>query len=133
MRQTNPYKDFTDRLRILAGKHPHLITTMLSNIFPTRLIGNKMRRRPSGNCDGRIHQSMHGCFPIRAWLAKTCLYGAKFKEEFTVRLKASGDGPLQLFADKNFRMFPRLEQEGGDIVGRETIARWLANPAFSEE
>ena len=92
-----------------------------------------------------FHQSMHGCFPIRAWLVKTCLYGAKSKEEdikiineilkaeFSVRLKASGDGPLQLSTDKNFRMFPRLEQEGGDIVGRETIARWLANPAFSEE
>ena len=41
MSQTNPYKDFTDRLRILARKHPDLITTTLSNIFTMRLIGNK--------------------------------------------------------------------------------------------
>ena len=29
-------------------------------------------------------------------------------------------------------MFPRLEQEGNDIVGRENIARLLADPAFSD-
>lgn len=41
MSQTNPYKDFTDRLQLLAGKHPNLIATTLSNIFTMRLIGNK--------------------------------------------------------------------------------------------
>ena len=29
-------------------------------------------------------------------------------------------------------MFPRLEQEGDDIVGRENIAPLLADPAFSD-
>lgn len=41
MSQTNSYKDFTRRLRLLARKHPNLITTTLSNIFPMRLIENK--------------------------------------------------------------------------------------------
>ena len=54
------------------------------------------------------------------------------KEEFSVSLKAYGDGTLQFSTDKNFRMFPRLEQERGDIVGRETIALLLADPVFSE-
>ncbi len=54
------------------------------------------------------------------------------KVEFPVSLKAYGDGPLQLSTDKNFRMFPRLEQEGGDIVGRQNVRRVLADPAFSD-
>jgi len=36
-----PYKDFTERLKLLVSKHPMLITTTLSNIFTMRLIGNK--------------------------------------------------------------------------------------------
>ena len=67
------------------------------------------------------------------------LYRAKSKEEdikiinemtkieFPVSLKAYGDGPLQLSTDKYFRMFPRLEQEGDDIVGRENIVPLLAS------
>lgn len=35
------YKDFTTRLKLLAGKQPELITTTLSNIFTMRLVGNK--------------------------------------------------------------------------------------------
>lgn len=41
MSQMDPYKDFTARLKLLATKHPELITTTLSNIFTMRLIGNK--------------------------------------------------------------------------------------------
>jgi hypothetical protein len=52
--------------------------------------------------------------------------------EFPVSLKAYGDGPLQLSTDKNFRMFPRLEQESNNITGRETIQRILQDPAFAE-
>ncbi len=41
MNPIDPYKDFTGRLKLLASKHPDLITTTLSNIFTMRLIGNK--------------------------------------------------------------------------------------------
>lgn len=38
---TTPYKDFIARLKLLASKHPNLITITLSNIFTMRLVGNK--------------------------------------------------------------------------------------------
>jgi len=38
---TSPYRDFTDRLKLLIRKNPHLITTTLSHIFTMRLLGNK--------------------------------------------------------------------------------------------
>ena len=41
MKSLNPYKDFTDRLKLLIGKNPSLITTTLGNIFTMRLVGNK--------------------------------------------------------------------------------------------
>ena len=138
----NLYKDFTDRLRLLAGKHPNLITTTLSNIFTMRLIGNKTHGDLAEIAMAEfINQYM---YDFRAAHVGKDLYRAKSKEEdikiinemtkaeFPVSLKAYGDGPLQLSTDKNFRMFPRLEQEGDDIVGRENIARLLADPAFSD-
>ena len=54
------------------------------------------------------------------------------KAEFPVSLKAYGDGPLQLSTDKHFKMFPRLEQEGGNIVGEQNVRRVLADSAFSD-
>jgi len=53
------------------------------------------------------------------------------KEEFPISLKAYGDGPLQLSTDKNFLMFPRLEEEDGDIRGQEAVQNVLADSAFS--
>ncbi len=41
MNGPDPYKDFTDRLKLLISKHPDLIATTLSNVFTMRLIGNK--------------------------------------------------------------------------------------------
>ncbi len=72
------------------------------------------------------------------------LYRAKSREEdikiinevteaeFPVSIKAYGDGPLQLSTDKNFKMFPRLAQEGDEIVGKKNVQRVLADPAFSD-
>ena len=54
------------------------------------------------------------------------------KVEFPVSLKAYGDGPLQLSTDKNFLMFPRLEQEGGDINGANNVKRIFDDPVFAE-
>ena len=142
MSQTNPYKDFTDRLQLLVGKHPDLITTTLSNIFTMRLIGNKTHGDLAEIAMAEfINQYM---YDFRSVHVGKDLYKAKSKEEdikiinemtkaeFPVSLKAYGDGPLQLSTDKNFRMFPRLEQEGDDIVGRENIAPLLADSAFSD-
>ena len=142
MSQTNPYKDFTGRLRILARKHPDLITTTLSNIFTMRLIGNKTHGDLAEIAMAEfINQYM---YDFRSVHVGKDLYRAKSKEEdikiinemtqvaFPVSLKAYGDGPLQLSTDKNFKMFPRLEQEGADIVGRENIALLLADSAFSD-
>ena len=38
---STPYKDFTERFKLLISKHPDLIAMTLSNIFTMRLIGNK--------------------------------------------------------------------------------------------
>ncbi len=54
------------------------------------------------------------------------------KAEFVVSLKAYGVGPLQLSTDKEAKMFPRLEQENGDILRRENIRKVLDDPAFSK-
>lgn len=53
------------------------------------------------------------------------------KDEFPVSLKAYGDGPLQLSTDKTYAMFPRLAQEGGEIVGTDNIRNILNEPAFA--
>lgn len=87
-----------------------------------RLIGNKTHESPAEIAMAEfINQYM---YDFRSVHVGKDLYRAKSKEEdikiikemikaeFPVSLKAYGDGPLQLSADKNFRMFPRLEQEG---------------------
>lgn len=137
-----PYKDFTVRLKLLIHKHPELITTTLSNIFTMRLIGNKTHGDLAEIAMVEfINQYM---YDFRSTHVGKDLYRAKSQEEdinvineitnseFSISLKAYGNGPLQLSTDKNFRMFPRLEQEGGHITDRATIQRVLHDPAFSE-
>ena len=41
MNTDSAYKDFIKRLKLLIGKQPELIATVLGNIFTMRLIGNK--------------------------------------------------------------------------------------------
>ena len=119
------YKDFTTRLKLLVSKHPNLIATTLSNIFTMRLIGNKTHGDLAEIAIAEfINQYM---YDFRSIHVGKDLYRAKSKEEditiineitqveFPVSLKAYGVGPLQLSTDKNFLMFPRLEQESGDI------------------
>ena len=142
MNTYNPYKDFTDRLKLLSSKHPDLITTTLSNIFTMRLIGNKTHGDLAEIAIAEfINQYMYDFQSIH--VGKD-LYRAKSKEEdikiineitkaeFPVSLKAYGDGPLQLSTDKNFRMFPRLEQEGIEVKERIAIQKILQDPAFAE-
>ena len=109
MNNHNPYKDFTDRLKLLIGKQPSLITTTLSNIFTMRLIGNKTHGDLAEIAIAEfINQYM---YDFRSIHVGKDLYRAKSKEEdiqitneitkaeFPVSLKAYGDGPLQLSTD----------------------------------
>ena len=142
MNSLNSYKDFTERLKLLSSKRPDLITTTLSNIFTMRLIGNKTHGDLAEIAIAEfINQYM---YDFRSIHVGKDLYRAKSKEEdikiineitraeFPVSLKAYGDGPLQLSTDKNFRMFPRLEQEGAKLEGRVAAQKILRDPAFVE-
>lgn len=142
MSDRNPYKDFTDRLKLLIGKHPDLITMTLSNIFTMRLIGNKTHGDLAEIAISEfINQYM---YDFRSVHVGKDLYRAKSheedikvineltKDEFPVSLKAYGDGPLQLSTDKNSRMFPRLSEESDDITDPATIRRIFDDPAFTE-
>ena len=142
MNNQNPYKDFTDRLKLLSSKRPDLVTTALSNIFTMRLIGNKTHGDLAEIAIAEfINQYM---YDFRSIHVGKDLYRAKSKEEdikiineitkaeFPVSLKAYGDGPLQLSTDKNFRMFPRLEQEGAEVKGQMAVQKILKDPAFAE-
>ena len=136
------YKDFTNRLKVLISKHPNLMITTLSNIFTMRLIGNKTHGDLAEIAISEfINQYM---YDFRSIHVGKDLYRAKVHEEdikiineitkaeFPVSLKAYGVGPLQLSTDKNFKMFPRLEQEGNDIQGEEAIQKVFRDPAFFE-
>lgn len=141
MSKIHPYKDFTARLKLLASKHPDLITTTLSNIFTMRLIGNKTHGDLAEIAIAEfINQYM---YDFRSIHVGKDLYRAKSKEEdikiineitkaeFPVSLKAYGDGPLQLSTDKTFSMFPRLEREGDRVEGQEKVKEVLDDPVFS--
>jgi hypothetical protein len=113
MNSVDPYKDFTNRLKLLISKHPNLIVTTLSNIFTMRLIGNKTHGDLAEIAIAEfVNQYM---YDFRSVHVGKDLYRAKSQEEditiineitkveFPVSLKAYGDGPLQLSTDKNFR------------------------------
>ena len=136
------YEDFTTRLKLLASKHPNLIATTLSNIFTMRLIGNKTHGDLAEIAIAEfINQYM---YDFRSIHVGKDLYRAKSREEditivneitqveFPVSLKAYGDGPLQLSTDKNFLMFPRLEQEGDNIDGANNVKHVFDDPVFAE-
>ena len=135
------YKDFTNRLKLLISKEPELITTTLGNIFTLRLIGNKTHGDLAEIAIAEfINQFM---YDFRSIHVGKDLYRAKSQEEdikvineitndeFPVSLKAYGDGDLQLSTDKTYAMFPRLAQEGGEIVGTDNIRSILNESAFA--
>lgn len=142
MSDLDPYKDFTERLKLLVSKHPTLITTTLSNIFTMRLIGNKTHGDLAEIAIAEfINQYM---YDFRSVHVGKDLYRAKSQEEdikiineitkheFPVSLKAYGDGPLQLSTDKTFSMFLRLQQEVGvEISGATKLEAIFDDPAFA--
>lgn len=141
MTNFDPYKDFTERLKLLVSKHPMLITTTLSNIFTMRLIGNKTHGDLAEIAIAEfINQYM---YDFRSVHVGKDLYRAKSQEEdikiineiskveFPVSLKAYGDGPLQLSTDKTSSMFPRLRKAGKEVTGANKLKAIFADPAFS--
>lgn len=139
---TEAYLDFIRRLTHLIGKNPHLITVTLSNIFTMRLIGNKTHGDLAEIAISEfVNQYM---YDFKSTHVGKDLYRAKEHEEdiritneihnvdFTVSLKAYGDGPLQLSTDKAFRMFPRLKKEGKSLKGLKAIKAVFGDGAFSE-
>src|SRR3989344_606540 len=142
MGTSSAYREFTNRLKLLIGKYPELIIMTLSNIFTMRLIGNKTHGDLAEiGIAEFINQYM---YDYRSIHVGKDLYRAKSKEEdikiinevtndeFSVSLKAYGDGPLQLSTDKSFKMFPRLQQENSEITGKRKIQAILNDRAFSE-
>lgn len=142
MNQKEAYADFVKRLTHLVGKNPHLIKVTLSNIFTMRLIGNKTHGDLAEiGISEFVNQFM---YDFKSSHVGKDMYRAKEHEEdiqitneihkidFTISLKAYGDGPLQLSTDKNSWMFPKLAQGPEIVSGHENVATVLNDPAFIE-
>ena len=127
----NAYKDFQNRFKVLASKHPNLVVNTLSNIFTMRLIGNKTHGDLAEiGIAEFINQFMYDFKSIH--VGKD-LFRAKEHEEdiviineitkskFPVSLKAYGDGPLQLSTDSDRKMFPYLLKQGKEIANKKKI------------
>jgi hypothetical protein len=52
------------------------------------------------------------------------------KAEFSVSLKAYGDGPLQLSTDKQSLMFSKLKEAGTNIEEKQAILGIMSDPVF---
>jgi len=143
MGNTEAFNDFVVRFKHLIAKNPHLIKTTLSNIFTMRLIGNKTHGDLAEiGISEFINQFMYDFSSIH--VGKD-LYRAKEHEEdimikneisnidFSISLKAYGDGPLQLSTDKNSIMFPYLASFKKDIIGdAKTIKTIFSSKEFLE-
>jgi hypothetical protein len=143
MTKQEAFNDFVVRFKLLITKNPHLIKTTLSNIFTMRLIGNKTHGDLAEiGISEFINQFMYDFSSIHVGKE---LYRAKEHEEdikiineiskidFSISLKAYGDGPLQLSTDKNSTMFPCLKSFKRDIVNdADTIKTIFSSKEFSE-
>jgi len=131
MTKHEAFNDFVVRFKHLITKNPHLIKTTLSNIFTMRLIGNKTHGDLAEiGISEFINQFM---YDFSSFHVGKELYRAKEHEEdikiineisnvdFSISLKAYGDGPLQLSTDKNTIMFPYLKSFKKDIINDETV------------
>jgi hypothetical protein len=133
MTKHEAFNDFVFRFKHLITKNPHLIKTTLSNIFTMRLIGNKTHGDLAEiGISEFINQFM---YDFRSTHVGKELYRAKEHEEdikiineisnvdFSISLKAYGDGPLQLSTDKNTIMFPHLKALKKDIISDKSVIR----------
>ncbi len=140
MNDKSAYFDFTQRFKLLIAKNPQLILVTLSNVFTARLIGNKTHGDLAEIAIAEfINQYMYDFRSIHVgkdlFRAKQSEEDIKIineisKAEFSVSLKAYGDGPLQLSTDKNAAMFPLLESYGSLIEDEQLILKILSDPVF---
>jgi hypothetical protein len=142
MDKMQAYADFIKRFKLLIGKNPDLIKITLSNIFTMRLIGNKTHGDLAEIAIAEfVNQFM---YDFRSIHVGKDLYRAKQHEEdilitneiekvsFPISLKAYGDGPLQLSTDKNFRMFPKLQEYESPITQKAKILEILRDSSFAD-
>ncbi len=140
MNTKEAYADFIKRLTHLLKKNPHLINTTLSNIFTMRLIGNKTHGDLAEiGIAEFVNQYM---YDFKSLHVGKDLFRAKEHEEdiqiineidnvnFTISIKAYGDGPLQLSTDRHFKMFPRLKAAGKSRFRHPEIGALFTDPAF---
>ncbi len=143
MAERNPYREFTQRLKLLISKHPVLITTTLSNIFTMRLIGNKTHGDLAEIAIPEfINQYMYDFksthvgkdrFRAKKQEEDISVVNQITEDEVLISIKAYGVGPLQLSTDKESLMFPFLESQGeSEINDSHRIREILESPAFSE-
>ncbi|MBO7124859.1 MAG: hypothetical protein J6V74_03335 [Bacteroidales bacterium] len=135
------YKDFQERFKLLATKHPKLIINTLSNIFTMRLIGNKTHGDLAEiGITEFIHQFMYDfdsrhvgkdLFRAKEHEEDIVIVNEITKEEIPVSLKAYGDGPLQLSTDKDSQMFPKLLNYGNVIEDAQTIREIFNSHEFA--
>ena len=135
------FKDFQERFKLLANKHPKLIINTLSNIFTMRLIGNKTHGDLAEiGIAEFIHQFMYDfdsrhvgkdLFRAKEHEEDIVIINEITKDEIPVSLKAYGDGPLQLSTDKDSLMFPKLRQYGDTIENEQTIKELFRSTAFA--
>lgn len=114
------YKEFQDRFKTLARKHPEIIKNTLSNIFTMRLIGNKTHGDLAEiGITEFINQFMkdYECkhvgkdlFRAKEHEEDIVITKTSTGEEIPVSLKAYGDGPLQLSTDKESLLFNNLKK-----------------------
>lgn len=138
---TEAYRDFQTRFKLLATKHPKLITNTLSNIFTMRLIGNKTHGDMAEiGIAEFIHQFMYDfdsrhvgkdLFRAKEHEEDIIIINELTKEEIPVSLKAYGDGPLQLSTDKDSLMFPKLKFYGKDICSKTDIQAIFDSEEFA--
>jgi len=131
MTKHEAFNDFVVRFKHLITKNPYLIKTTLSNIFTMRLIGNKTHGDLAEiGISEFINQFMYDFSSTHVGKE---LYRAKEHEEdikiineiskvdFSISLKAYGDGPLQLSTDKNTIMFPYLKAFKKNIINDKSV------------
>lgn len=118
-----------------------LVEILLSNVFSMRIVGTKTHGDLAEIAFAEfVNQYVHGYSSTHVGKDR---FRSKLSEEdvivkndatgdtFSLSLKAYGEGPLQLFTDKSFRMFPRLESEDtSSINDKDKINAIFQDSAF---
>lgn len=136
------YRNFTEKFKQLVKSNRPLVVNTLSNIFTMRLIGNKTHGDLAEigisefinqfMCDFESQHVGKDLYRAKEKEEDILIISKQTKDEFTVSLKAYGDGPLQLSTDKNQGMFSYLIEQGTDITDKNKIDSILSSPAFSD-